>query len=619
MSQYFYLSPSELAEVIKRWSTGPFKTWGDIFPNSPNDLTMVAQFADDFMKAPLKPASGKDVTENTTLWAGYSSGIPDTNSEYPTWHFVKAAHAALMYAIDPVRYRQHGLKVAKAILAQVDMQIGPTDAARSTYMPNWDSPTAAGTAGLALKYKLTGATKIKVESGTQEGSLITRMDLAADLVGPLFTTDEAARVQAWLVGQATWLAQREVATPYHVSALIQGWTTGNFDTLAYYAAPEGASTDKSNPIWLPADPKNPAQAPYANATDTEGYCHLYRYASGELGPRCPKSAEYTGNRFALRMTPVSGVGARYNNSYLMNIGKRAVQVQIVLNQNEAGDTMEGRRNLDYGVPSEGTIAYQSHISFFHLFTHDCLSRRGDTSLISWTTTQGCHGTQVAPGGTPKSIRRGFDRYIDIVKGAANGGVDLFAGTVSANTRIREFAPVSGLNTRAKFLPHMRQLCGWLYKFVQDEKFLLASRGMLPGQYPAPPQGSTNPAYANNGTMYYWQGGPFCEMPAFSAMRMEMAGVASYPSDAVMTFTGGGVLAKATPVASVTVAKPGAVRYRWEKVSPHPLVIDRLDVPKVMLSDPKGGNIFPATHRLRCTAVLPDGTTDVKTVDITVPA
>lgn len=523
-----------LAAARSRMSAGkPYYGRGTAslgYLNAPADGARIDENATQFLAQPLWAGPGKGAPLHASVWIGYPDGRPDTGDQYPTQHLEFAKSAAFKFALDPVANRACGLKVREALLTQLSLAAKADPASRSTFLPNWQ-PAAGGSGGLVTEL----ASPLKTDSATQEAAWLTRFLFCFDCIEGLLSQADAQALRDYILAQVRWLAERERSRPYHVSALYPKWLSGDFSAKGYLAQqklPAGVSD-----FFAKADPNNDREAPYAKAADTDGYLYTHRTATGGLGYRIAKAHQFVGhNRFNIRMLAVLYAGAKFGVADLYEMGKNGCKLFLVNNVYPDGTTSEWLRNGDYAVPAEGALSYQAHNSMLVLMGCHCARLKGDESLHTWTTIEGCHGTQVPTGGKPKSFRLIFDRFAALSTGTASA----YWGSVLPSNRLAEQVPArsyKGASCRAEFLPHHRYLLFWAYRFWPVADWLRVAKGQMAGQLPMP-VGDSQLGFRNNGVIPNAFEGAYAEFVGQHILWADTQTVPVYPAEKSATAASG---------------------------------------------------------------------------------
>jgi hypothetical protein len=208
-----------------------------------------------------------------------------------------------------------------------------------------------------------------------EGMWLSRALVAYSRVRSQLPVTSAAVIDAWLIDQSRYMADMlhaQLSSPFPNRAAND------------YAVLGGA-----------------ANRPYGSAVLYQGGQVIYT------------SAVYHNNRRAMMVLAVALAGLFFRISALIAEAKRYVQEWVRFAVYPGGEQGEWSRADGYGVPAQGLLYGAANIAVA-LEVAARLVEAGDTSLATYSTTEGANGTASA---TPKTIFTAMHTHLGIMSGA----------------------------------------------------------------------------------------------------------------------------------------------------------------------------------------------------------
>jgi hypothetical protein len=175
-----------------------------------------------------------------------------------------------------------------------------------------------------------------------------------------------------------------------------------------------------------AAPRTDAETWMSKRFDTSGDCRIdasddttlfpvYAYvtASGQLGPRMSKLSQWFNNRRSANVAAFGTGGLVLGDTVLVNRAKRYVMEWLTYSVYPDGSDGEYFRNGDYCVPKQGLQYGQMNLQAATMLA-DWLNKKGDSSLLTFSTSAGLFGTQGASSAQTKSIERVVNTQLQLV-------------------------------------------------------------------------------------------------------------------------------------------------------------------------------------------------------------
>jgi hypothetical protein len=175
-----------------------------------------------------------------------------------------------------------------------------------------------------------------------------------------------------------------------------------------------------------AAPRTDADTWASRRFDTNGDCridasddttlfpvHAYVTANGQLGPRVSKLSLWFNNRRAANVAAFATGGLILGDSVLVNRAKRYVLEWLTYSVYADGSDGEYYRNSDYCVPKQGLQYGQASLQAATLLA-GWLNKKGDATLLAFSTSAGLFGTQGASSAQTKSIERVVNTQLQLV-------------------------------------------------------------------------------------------------------------------------------------------------------------------------------------------------------------
>jgi hypothetical protein len=151
-----------------------------------------------------------------------------------------------------------------------------------------------------------------------------------------------------------------------------------------------------------------------NASDAPTASPIYAYVSadGKVGPRISVLSQWYNNRRSTLATAFGAAGVLLGDATLITSAKRYFMEWLAYGVWGDGAQGEYARNGDYCIAAQGPI-YSANNSQGAAMLAQVLVRKGDRSLIDFSTTAGLFGTESS---TPKTIELTVKTYLDLMTG-----------------------------------------------------------------------------------------------------------------------------------------------------------------------------------------------------------
>ena len=517
------LTQKERDNCNKRWASGPYKSVGDAGVNTPGDAATMLQFANQFRANPI--VAGNNKLESLTIWSGFSGGIV-SETQHPVWQGVKMTDAAQLYWLG--KGSSYGEAVRTCLLAQV--RINAADIS-TYYVPSSNA---------RVYFDLF-----------PEAKFLQRLVFAYDVTNPLYTSNERLEIEAYFKRAADYYVVK-----LRLGPIGQCWPNreqGDYTVAGRDAGINGwLALPDADKIYGQADGKIVSTGENYGDVYGDGYKYTHRNANGTLGNKIPRLASHYNNRVSDEMGFVGALGivlAEQGTSYV-NFAVLFHKELITYGTFPDGTISDYERNGDYYNPHQGAD-YCYLIMWNYLFLADQLAKRGDLSLMAFSTTTYRHG----PAGT-RSIQR------VMLRAAKNclGMQPIYYKTVTLNNKID---PVLRLN--GKYAPWHTQVLAIYARFasgaVLDTITWAAENVFSKGGFPLPGKN-----YTTAESVYYCWGGTSAQIPAAHILYARTGDLDLYNLRTPLKIAGGDTTLAATPDLQSWSLKapaiPGATKWFW---------------------------------------------------------
>jgi len=378
-----FWTQAELKVWRQRAQSGPYKTLGDAYTNSPGEWGRMLSDANRFRDNPIN--AGSDTSNRRTIWKGYPGTVIDPGTYvYPIWQGVREVQAAFVGLV--LNDTSYLMKVKRNLLAQVRRP--DTTGYVTLDASKW--PTGSGAPGAHPSF----------QTGANEGKWCQRMAQQLDYAWSVFTQAERAEVISFLDKYADFEAR--TMTAKFVNDGLPGIASGNLTP----AHPSRMESTNNTVWWVPTN--YPRYAVWDACS-----CKVYtgRNADGSLGYQIPFAAFSFNNRDGDRMPIILLVellkknNGQAQNQARLTLYKTIVKGWLTYSVFSDGTYGEYERDRDYGCNQRGVAHYGGILVESYLTGAWLLQRQGDTELRDWTTRAGVATTICQTGDTAKSLKR----------------------------------------------------------------------------------------------------------------------------------------------------------------------------------------------------------------------
>lgn len=362
-----FFSNAELTVWQSRLANGPFLKANDFMKGSPGDWDRINQNAADFIKNGDKgPLSTSAPDEYSRLGAGARD----------------AAFVFLMKA-DGKAYTA----VRDYLLAQVKN-------------PQVDFPT---------KLCLTDNNNWNPDGYYFQSSWLLRYLVTYDFVRSALPSADRVTIENFIRRNAYMLATQ-------------------MDAALANLFPNRLKGDYSKKLWV-ATTNNGAVSWWSKRYDTNNDCkvdsadapnpapvYAYVRADGVVGPRLSELSQFYNNRRAATALAFGAAGLVLADPVLISSAKRYTFEWLTYSVWPDGSQGEYARNGDYCIPQQGVIYGGANTASAALLA-TLLTRQGDTSIQSFSTTDGLFGSESTGGAPPKTLELAIRTQIGLINGS----------------------------------------------------------------------------------------------------------------------------------------------------------------------------------------------------------
>jgi len=150
-----------------------------------------------------------------------------------------------------------------------------------------------------------------------------------------------------------------------------------------------------------------------DARNLPAYTHVD--GNGSRGNRIPVLGIWFNNRRSANMLAFGAAGLVLDDALLIDRSKRYAMEWLTYGVFGDGSSAEYYRNGNYCVSKQGVQYDQANLQAAALMA-SWLAKRGDTSLVAFSTTDGLFGTESGSSGKPKSLSLVIQAHLNLVSG-----------------------------------------------------------------------------------------------------------------------------------------------------------------------------------------------------------
>jgi len=362
-----FFSNAELTVWKSRLANGPFLKANDFMKGSPGDWDRINQNAADFIKNGDKgPLSTSPPDEYSRLGAGARD----------------AAFVFLMTA-DGKAYAA----VRDYLLAQVKN-------------PAVDFPT---------KLCLTDNSNWTPDGYYFQSSWLLRYLVTYDFVRSALPSADRVTIENFIRRNAYLLATQMDGA---LANLFPNRLKGDYSKKLWVA-----TTNNGNISWWSKryDTNNDCKVDSADAPNPAPV-YAYVRADGVVGPRLSELSQFYNNRRAATALTFGAAGLVLADPVLISSAKRYTFEWLTYGVWPDGSQGEYARNGDYCIPQQGVIYGGINTASAALLA-TLLTRQGDTSIQSFSTTDGLFGSESTGGAPPKTLELAIRTQIGLINGS----------------------------------------------------------------------------------------------------------------------------------------------------------------------------------------------------------
>lgn len=224
---------------------------------------------------------------------------------------------------------------------------------------------------------------------------LLRHAVAYDFVRGSFTAAQRLTVENWLRRNAYFLAAH---TDWGITNIFPSRAAGNYNVRQDAAA---ATTDADKWALRRFDTNGDCSVNEADQAQARSMSAYVR-ADGSLGPRISVLSQYFNNRKSTATAAFGSIGVLLGDANLIASAKRYFMEWLSYSVAADGSQGEYLRNGDYCIAPQGVVYAWLNLQGAALVSR-VLARRGDRSLISFSTRDGLFGTESGSAGAAKSL------------------------------------------------------------------------------------------------------------------------------------------------------------------------------------------------------------------------
>lgn len=244
-----------------------------------------------------------------------------------------------------------------------------------------------------------------------EASWLARYLVTYDAVRASLAAADRLTIENFIRRNAYFLAAQQ---DYGFQYLFPKRAQGNYAQRASAAA---ATRDSERWLYQRYDTNNDCWVNSGDsATSFPAYTHVR--ADGTPGPRVSVLSQWYNNRKSISTLAIGSAGLLLGDSELVLRAKRYVMEWLTYSVYADGSEGEYARNGDYCVANQGLIYSHSNLQAATLLS-DMLARRGDSSLLGFSTRDGLFGSESASNQPAKSIELVVAAHLQLATGQLN--------------------------------------------------------------------------------------------------------------------------------------------------------------------------------------------------------
>ena len=241
-----------------------------------------------------------------------------------------------------------------------------------------------------------------------EASWLARYIVTYDAVRQGLSAADRLAIENFVRRNAYFLAAQQ---DYGFNYIFPQRASGNY---AVRGASAAATLEQERWLYKRFDTNDDCAVDAKDASSSFA-AHAYVQADGTLGPRLSVLSQWYNNRKAISALAMGAAGLLLGDSELQLRAKRYVLEWLTYSVYADGSEGEYARNGDYCVANQGLVYAHSNLQAAALLA-DMLARKGDNSLVGFTTRDGLFGTESSTGQPAKSIEGVIATHLQLATG-----------------------------------------------------------------------------------------------------------------------------------------------------------------------------------------------------------